>query len=674
LKNIKLSVKLLGGFIASALITLIVGLVGITELKNVAGNADMLGNEDLPKVTALIQMESHLNSAVIGLRTLMSPNLDEKERAAQYEVLTDNRAMYKKYFDIYIALDRSDEEKALGDEFLAEVKIWAGVNNQAVEISKKMITLDILNPDAYMKNLWMFTSDHYKLASKVGELLMENAEFKGGTDPTACRFGKWMASYTTSNPELSKTLAEVKTPHNKFHAAVAKIKTAHAGGNSHAAQSALHDEMTPAAEEVFSHFDNLRSSAQLSVDTIKEMDRLLMHESAEGQEKTMEVMDKLIVLNTADSEAAVREAEENAETGELIAIVGMIIGILVALTLGIILTRGITRPIFKGVAFAQAMANGDFSEKLDVNQKDEIGVLANALNEMVDKLRGVVQDVQDAASNVASGSEEMSASSQSLSQGATEQSASIEEVSSSMEQMGSNISQNADNALETEKISQQAATDAEKGGEAVNQTVQAMKDIADKISIIEEIARQTNLLAFNAAIEAARAGEHGKGFAVVAAEVRKLAERSGTAAAEISELSSSSVEVAENAGEMLKRIVPDIQKTAELIQEITASSNEQNSGAAQINTAIQSLDQIIQQNAAASEEMASTSEELSGQANQMQATMSFFQIGNEGHMQARTTVMSNPATNPRALPQTVQPATPKAGLDMDMESEEFERF
>jgi methyl-accepting chemotaxis protein len=234
---------------------------------------------------------------------------------------------------------------------------------------------------------------------------------------------------------------------------------------------------------------------------------------------------------------------------------------------------------------------------------------------------GVLDEVKTVADTVAAASQEMSSGSEELSQGATEQASSIEEASSSMEQMASNIRQNADNAQQTEKIAVKSAEDARAGGKAVTETVNAMKEIAEKISIIEEIARQTNLLALNAAIEAARAGEHGKGFAVVAAEVRKLAERSQTAAAEISELSGTSVEVAEKAGEMLEKLVPDIQKTAELVEEISAASNEQNTGAEQINKAIQQLDQVIQQNAGASEELASTSEELSSQAEQLKAAV-----------------------------------------------------
>ncbi|EJT04184.1 methyl-accepting chemotaxis protein [Rhizobium sp. CCGE 510] len=273
---------------------------------------------------------------------------------------------------------------------------------------------------------------------------------------------------------------------------------------------------------------------------------------------------------------------------------------------------------------ATQIANGDLMvSPKPLSAKDTLGI---ALAQMVERLRDVVTDAIAAAESVSAGSQELSASSEQVSQGASEQAASAEEASASMEEMASNIKQNADNAAQTEKIARQSARDAETSGNAVARAVDAMRTIAQKIGIVQEIARQTDLLALNAAVEAARAGEHGKGFAVVASEVRKLAERSQSAAAEISLMSSDTVIAAQEAGDMLGRLVPDIRKTAELVSEISAACREQDVGASQINEAIQQLDKVTQQNAGASEQMSATSEELAAQAEELQASIAFFKI------------------------------------------------
>jgi len=272
------------------------------------------------------------------------------------------------------------------------------------------------------------------------------------------------------------------------------------------------------------------------------------------------------------------------------------------------------------------------------SDKDELGV---ALKTMVERLRSVVGDALSASQNVSSGSEELSSAAEQVSQGATEQASAAEQASASMEEMAANIKQNADNAAQTEKISKQSAKDAEASGEAVNKAVAAMQTIAEKIIIVQEIARQTDLLALNAAVEAARAGEHGKGFAVVASEVRKLAERSQTAATEIGALSSDTVKAAKTAGEMLGKLVPDIRKTAELVSEISSACREQDVGASQINEAIQQLDKVTQQNAAASEQMSATSEELSSQSEELQTSIAYFRIDN-GAEQVRVTAPRAP--------------------------------
>jgi methyl-accepting chemotaxis protein len=295
---------------------------------------------------------------------------------------------------------------------------------------------------------------------------------------------------------------------------------------------------------------------------------------------------------------------------------------------------------------ADTIANGDLTVQVQrFSDKDVLGI---SLERMVEKLRQVVSEALSAADNVSAGSQELSSSSEELSQGATEQASSAEEASSSMEEMASNIKQNADNAAQTEKIARQSAADAQASGEAVGRAVEAMRTIAEKITIVQEIARQTDLLALNAAVEAARAGEHGKGFAVVASEVRKLAERSQTAAAEIATVSSQTVKAAAEAGEMLTRLVPDIQKTAGLVSEISAACREQDIGAEQINQAIQQLDKVTQQNAGASEEMSATSEELAAQAETLQSSIAYFRTEENGSAAPRRQAPAAKAARPAA--------------------------
>ena len=422
------------------------------------------------------------------------------------------------------------------------------------------------------------------------------------------------------------------------------------------------------------------------------------------------------------------QAKVDGGRATLILISLILASLVIAIAAAVWMALNISRSLSSAVGLADAVAIGDLSQKIDSSSNDEIGDLIKSLNtmtvnlnqtaavaneiaqgnltveakplsdkdtlglaleRMIEKLRQIVSEALTAAQNVSAGSQELSASAEQLSQGATEQASSAEEASSSMEEMASNVKQNADNANQTEKIAGQSAKDAEASGAAVGRAVNAMQTIAEKITIVQEIARQTDLLALNAAVEAARAGEHGKGFAVVASEVRKLAERSQAAAAEIGTLSTDTVKVAQEAGAMLSKLVPDIKKTAELVEEITAACREQDVGSAQINQAIQQLDKVGQQNASASEQVSSTSEELASQAEQLQSTIAYFRIdqGGKGHaaapidravnqLRAKAATMAaveRPARKPLAKPARAVKAAGGGGFAFDMNDGEDDR-
>ncbi|MFM2482517.1 methyl-accepting chemotaxis protein [Celerinatantimonas sp. YJH-8] len=427
----------------------------------------------------------------------------------------------------------------------------------------------------------------------------------------------------------------------------------------------------------FSHYMNIQKQvvALATQNSDGHAFELLEGQGTEAMNTTSSYLTKLLGLSDTSMNNIVDTTNAIYATTSKVLMILLIISVLIALLVAIIVVSRINEVS----RIATRIGDGDLNQKFStkVSSRDIYGVL-RLMNE---RLRSIVGEIKEASSNVASGSVQLSGTGQQIAQGATEQASSLEEVSSAVEQMSANISHSADNAKQTEQIASQAASDADASGKAVRESVLAMKDITERINIIEEIARQTNLLALNAAIEAARAGEHGKGFTVVAAEVRKLAERSQRAAGEIVELSRNSLNISEQAGAMLEKLVPNIQQTADLVQEISASAIEQNKGAAEINTAIQQLDQVVQQSAAAAEEMASTSEELSAQAEQMNSTMEFFKVDMQLHHRS-TSSASRPATN-KSYPSVSSMAKPQSGqvkktsgngIDLDLDTNSDDDF
>ncbi len=422
--------------------------------------------------------------------------------------------------------------------------------------------------------------------------------------------------------------------------------------------------------------------------TMFETEDLMESTIAPSTEHLKKSLDRLVAIKS--TEGATIKVVDIINQSKTTIIVSAIVVFILAVIIALIIASSITNRISDAIETIKAMANGDLTQTIVVSNNDEIGEMINQFLIMTDRLKDAIGVIFATSDSIGTSSAKIKDSSKQTSLGATEQAASAEEVAASMEEMSANIQQNTENAQQTEKIAIQASEDIQEGNSAVAQTVDSMKTIASKISIIEEIARQTNLLALNAAVEAARAGEHGKGFAVVAAEVRKLAERSQEAANEINDLTSSSLKISEKAGNLLEAIVPNIDKTARLVQEITAASKEQNSGAEQVNNALQELNNVVQRNASASEEIAHNADDLSNKGNQLKEAISFFKIddaairkgilatGSDAQPSTTTSTPSSPS------PVTQQPSDSQlteenAGVEIKLDGndgmdDEYEKF
>jgi methyl-accepting chemotaxis protein len=505
LKNLKMIVKLLGGFSIVAIIMLAIGIMSISGVHELNSYVSEIGEVRLPSIQNLLIISEAQTAIDSAENALLSEKLDQAGRQEQYQRFDEVFKRVEEAWAIYLPLPQTIEEAEVWKDF---VKAWDN---------------------------WLNDHDKFVTLSK---------------------------EYDQTRDEETYTLLS----------------------NQALVNNAI---------------------------TFKKAEDLLNH---------------IIDINESVSVESVQLAKNSGQRITMISIISLAVGIILSFLIGILITFGITSPLAKGVSFANALSEGDLTTSIDLEQKDEIGQLADALKDMQNSLQDSMSGIKDASNQVASGSTQISISSQQISSGASEQASSVEEISSSMEELAGNIQQNTENAQKANEIAINVSKEAAVGGESVNETVLAMRSIAEKIKIIEDIARNTNMLALNAAIEAARAGEAGKGFAVVASEVRKLAENSGKAASEITQISVSSVDAAEKAGTIINELVPKIQETAELVQEITVASEEQTRGAEQINQAIQQLDTVIQQNASASEELASMSEELNSQSDMMMQNIAYFKL------------------------------------------------
>ena len=706
--------KFAAGFGVMLILVGLAGWVGYYKLVNTdAALQYVLGRADLN--TLALEAKSDLFNAISLTRAAVIA-VDDDQMAVFAKQASERRsAVQAKLSKIK---DQIDTEKGL--RLYDEVK--GRLEKQAV-IAGQVVTLTQVNSNV---RTWTEIETVGIPALRALQADLEAVSAKAGTDAGVARaVAAFQIQIERAWGGLKATTGAISYPALEQHVKAARTLESNLAPSLDALLRALAESKHGMAGDhsqgppVRPSFDLWIASFRKALATVENGATIRAADLAAGDyvtasTATLQAIDALAQYETQQMADAAEHARVETRDGRTILIAtvagALLLGFIIATWLAVSIARGLLR----AVSLAEAVAVGDLGTTITVTSRDEIGDLVAALNRMtaslndtaaianaiaagdltvearplsdrdsmgralqtmLGKLRAIVADASVAAGNVSAGSQELSASAEQLSQGSTEQAASTEEASASMEEMAANVKQNAENASQTETIARQSAKDAKASGTAVGRAVDAMQTIAQKITIVQEIARQTDLLALNAAVEAARAGEHGRGFAVVASEVRKLAERSQAAAAEIGTLSSDTVKAAQQAGEMLGRLVPDIRRTALLVEEISAACREQDVGSAQINQAIQQLDKVTQQNASASQQVSATSEELATQAERLQATIAYFRIeeaatGGEAaavRLRATATRMGTPPASARVKARPGRQILPSGGgFDLDM--------
>ncbi len=638
----KISTKLISAFVATSGLCALVGGLGYWGMVQLAHHVESIGKQRLPSVQALLNLRNEALSIVVANRTLAMPDASAELRRRMYEKLDQASLAAAAAWKSYENLPHSDAQTQAWDAFDAAWRQWKTECDKYRQLCVAYDGMGIGNPAALAQEVEKFTKDHHVAVANVLHLLHEGTTFKGGEDHTACNAGRWLSAFASSSPELTQAAQGIVEPHTRFHAAIKQIKTLAAQGKTNEAQQAYVRELKPSMEQVFTQFDAIKQQIEHANSAYHAAETQLNGPVIVTNAPVMDLLDQLVELNDQECTAEVEQATATAHTLEMITVGSVVVGALVSIILGLLISGSIRKALHAMVARLQdiAQGEGDLTQRVDESRRDELGELGKWFNTFVKKIHDTIASAKMTSADVASASEQIAEGSRQLAEGANQQASALEEVSASLEEMSSMTQQNAANSDQANQLAKAANTAATSGdhamkrmADAINRIKSSSDETANIVKTIDEIAFQTNLLALNAAVEAARAGDAGKGFAVVAEEVRALAQRSAEAAKSTAHLIAQAVKNAddgvsltEEVQKLLGEIVTGSGRVNDLVSEIAAASKEQADGIKQVNDAMASIDKVTQTTAANSEESSAAAAQLQDQVSTLNTLVGSFKV------------------------------------------------